>query len=133
MRRRVLICGSRDWTSFEAICNEVFARLEPGDIIIHGGARGADNLAGQAASKFDLDTLVYPAKWEEHGKAAGPIRNSEMISRGHPHEVWAFTYDIQNSRGTRDMVTKALAAKLPVFLFNNQTLNLQPLESLDAV
>lgn len=58
-------------------------------------------------------TKVYPALWNKYGKSAGPIRNQQMLDI-----VYAFTYDLENSRGTRDMVLRARKTKIPVILYN---------------
>lgn len=54
--------------------------------------------------------LNYPADWEKHGRAAGPIRNEKMLIVGTPDMVLAFP----GGRGTADMIRKAEAAGLPV-------------------
>lgn len=47
--------------------------------IIHGGCpTGVDAIAGVLARKLELECQVFPADWDKHGKAAGPIRNREM-------------------------------------------------------
>lgn len=76
--------------------------------IIHGGAQGADDLAGRWALKNKVPTIVFPAKWNLHGKAAGPIRNTQMLVEGKPDEVVAF-WD-QKSKGTADMIKQARRA-----------------------
>jgi hypothetical protein len=58
--------------------------------IIHGAARGADTLAGLFAKMFGTKVEAYPADWDTHGKAAGPIRNQQMLDEGKPDLVVAF-------------------------------------------
>jgi hypothetical protein len=41
MAQRILICGSRTWVESVPIYRHIYG-LEPGDVVIHGGARGAD-------------------------------------------------------------------------------------------
>jgi len=50
------------------------------------------------------------AKWSKHGRAAGPIRNQEMIDECKPDLVVAFP----GGRGTADMVRRAKAAGIRV-------------------
>lgn len=60
--------------------------------------------------------LSFPAEWTEYGKAAGPIRNREMLRSGKPDLVTAFHRDLNQSKGTRDMVEQARAATIPVWI-----------------
>jgi hypothetical protein len=113
MNRRLLICGDREWTDERPIV-ALLAQCEPGTVVIHGAARGADSIAGRVAKEFGLEVEPYPADWTVHGKAAGPIRNSQMLTEGRPTEVHAFHTDITRSKGTKDMVTKASRVGLPV-------------------
>lgn len=58
--------------------------------VVHGACpTGADAIADKlvryyAQSRLNMNWIleVYPADWETHGKAAGPIRNHEMVERG---------------------------------------------------
>jgi hypothetical protein len=111
MTARILVCGSRHWTDKSAI-RRALSAFEPGDVVIHGGAPGADTIAGEAALVLGLKVEIYPADWERYGKAAGPIRNQLMID-SKPHCVVAFP--LPNSRGTLDTIRRAQAAGIPVF------------------
>lgn len=124
---RVLVCGSRDWDDYVT----VFAFLwgvhywDPISCIIEGGARGAD----AQAAKFAINNLAleggheqYPADWETHGKAAGPIRNKQMLDEGRPDRVVAFkdNFDWTLRRGgTENMVKQAKAAGVPVVVISH--------------
>lgn len=105
---RVLVCGGRDFTDrallFDAL--DKFNAAAPIDCIIHGDARGADQLAGDWASERNICCDIYPANWDRDGKAAGPIRNRLMLTDGRPDQVIAFP----GGRGTADMVKQAKAA-----------------------
>ena len=48
-------------------------------LLLHGGARGADAAIARAAHQLDWSALVMPAEWRRHGRAAGPIRNRELL------------------------------------------------------
>jgi hypothetical protein len=58
----------------------------------------------------------YPAQWHRYGQAAGPIRNQEMLKTG-IHLVLAFHPNLSESKGTKDMVTRAASAGVPVHIF----------------
>lgn len=94
---------------------KVLSALHP-SIIIEGEARGADRMAAQWAGKFIGSERVrrFPAKWTEYGRAAGPYRNQQMLTEGQPQLVVAFHDDLRNSKGTKDMVTRARRADVPV-------------------
>lgn len=90
--------------------------------LIHGGARGADALAGGWASEAEIPTSVFPADWTntarpgalvknrrdgtQYDALAGIVRNQRMLDEGKPTLVVAFP----GGSGTRDMIDKALAA-----------------------
>jgi hypothetical protein len=131
---KILVTGDRHWSDNDVIRTAlVTARVQAymrGESleIVHGNALGADRIAGQVAAHFDNQVMdnevkvyAHPARWSDYGKAAGPIRNREMLS-SHPdiELVLAFHADILHSKGTRDMVQEALHHNLPVFLFPNQ-------------
>ena len=47
--------------------------------LFHGGARGADAAIARAAHQLGWSAIALPAAWERHGRAAGPIRNRELL------------------------------------------------------
>lgn len=120
---RALICGDRDWDDYGAVHCVVEGLKVLADknnsplTIIHGAARGADSFAGAAAGKNgDVAVEAFPADWDTHGKAAGPIRNAQMLKVGRPDVVFAFHDALAESKGTKDMVARARAADVPVYV-----------------
>lgn len=118
---RVLVCGGRDYDSNKACAwlqehairrIESVMRLKDVRIaaVIHGAARGADEGGRLWGVSLGTDVLGFPADWETHGRAAGPIRNQQMIELGKPDLVIAFP----GGRGTANMVRQAEAACIPV-------------------
>ena len=119
MTNTILVCGSRDWNDKEAIRRALSGLDNDKDtLIIHGDCEGADKLAGVVAKNLGLKVEAYPADWDKHGSAAGPIRNQQMLDEGKPDRVYAFHDDWKNSKGTKDMIMKATQAEVPVFLFD---------------
>ena len=111
---RVLVCGDRNWKESDPI--RVFLCSLPKDsVVIHGAARGADSVAGKIAEAIGLRVETYPANWNKFGKAAGHIRNKEMLDTGKPDMVVYFHRNLKESKGTRNMVQQSVAAGLPVF------------------
>ena len=115
---RLLICGDRNWSSGDAI-REIIKQYNP-SVIIEGEARGADTLARLAGETLGIEVLRFPADWDKYGKAAGPIRNSQMLKEGNPDVVVGFHYKINDSKGTRDMLTRAKKAGKATFIFDDK-------------
>jgi hypothetical protein len=110
---RLLVCGCRWLADQELVELEIWDELDGytgAHTLIQGGSDGADALARNV---FVFDTFeTWRADWQQHGKAAGPIRNQQMIDEGRPDRVLAF-WD-GKSRGTLDCITRAVAAGIPV-------------------
>ncbi len=87
--------------------------------LIHGDCRGADKLAASVALEFGFDVHPYPADWDKHGDAAGPIRNRQMLDLK-PDLVIAFHANYSKSKGTKDCVTEARKRKIPVQLITGR-------------
>ncbi|WP_370587898.1 SLOG family protein [Synechococcus sp. RS9909] len=50
-------------------------------LLLHGGARGADAAIARAAHQLGWPSCVMQAEWQRHGRAAGPIRNRELLEQ----------------------------------------------------
>jgi hypothetical protein len=116
VRMKVLVCGSRNWTNVAAIRREL-SKLPKDSEIVHGGARGADRIAGKIASELGLQVSVFYADWERHGRAAGFVRNGQMIDYG-PDLVLAFSEDLSQSHGTADTVRRAQSSRIETRIFD---------------
>jgi hypothetical protein len=110
MGERVLIYGSRTWTDAAAICAYVDT-LPAGTVVIHGGAMGADSIADAAAKARGFEVEVYSANWWKYGKAAGPLRNQEMVD-SKPTQARGYRRGF-NSPGTDDMTRRLVKAGIP--------------------
>lgn len=108
---RVLVCGSRNWTDYAVIERRMKA-LPTGAVIIEGEARGVDKSSRRIAEHLGLEVAPFPANWDKYGKAAGPIRNQQMLDEGRPDLVLAFP--MPDSIGTQDMIARARQAGIPV-------------------
>lgn len=114
----VLVCGDREWTDRQTI-RERLEKLPNVAVVIHGGCRGADLIAGEEAAKLGLEVVAFPADWMQYGKAAGPIRNRVMLGLN-PKLVIAFHPDITKSRGTKDCVGEAQRLGIAVEVINGK-------------
>lgn len=102
----ILICGGRDYASKDAI-DYYMRRLVAmfgNNLVIHHGAcpTGADALVDEWCQNNGVQVVRYPADWTSHGRAAGPIRNSDMLKAARPMMCVAF----KGGRGTADMISK---------------------------
>jgi glycerate kinase len=119
---KLLITGDRHWTHEDAIETVIAhrARRHGGRlIVICGAAPGADTIAWRVCARLGVHVAAVPALWSAHGLAAGPIRNAAMLALG-PDEVVAFHPSLADSKGTADMVRKALRAGVPTLLWRGQ-------------
>jgi len=110
---RILICGDRNWTD-KKVMLEFLWKLSRDTLIIEGEGRGADRIARDLAILLGFNILPFPADWKRYGKAAGPIRNQQMLDEGKPDLVVAFHNNLSKSKGTKDMVNRAKKAGIPV-------------------
>lgn len=113
MPARVLVCGGRDYCDQSMVFGvlDMLAEEQVINAVIQGDCpTGADKLARMWAISRNHHLDRYPADWSAHGRAAGPIRNQQMIDDGRPTLIVAF----KGGRGTEDMVRRARAAAIPV-------------------
>ena len=108
MAEIVLVCGGRGYRDYRRVC-EVLDGMKI-DCLVHGGATGADLLAGEWAVGNGKPFIVVPANWEYYGKRAGPVRNAWMLRYIKVTRVVAFP----GGRGTANMVKLAREAGIPV-------------------
>lgn len=123
---KILVCGSRHFNDWKLLVDTLWEIMDSRKTeqyvctdeytIIHGDAKGADSLADKFAYTFGTNLDVYPADWDTHGKAAGPIRNKQMLDEGKPDLVIAFL--APDSRGTKNMIEQATKAGVPVKIVN---------------
>lgn len=119
---RILVCGSRNYTDYrrlsealDTLCydrdwiteKDDYGNWLPACRIVTGKAKGADELAATWAVVGWTDLREYPADWEKHGRAAGPIRNKEMLEKEDPDLVVAFPSEEKISPGTKHMISIA--------------------------
>ncbi len=148
---RIVVCGSRTWADswkagahltrrgrleLDVLFNALDGlRLNAVDalrgnkhgvriVAVHGGCpTGADAIAAHwAFRRDDVCCEVFPADWDAHGRAAGPIRNKQMIDSldpGNPGHLVVAAWDGQ-SRGTASTIKFARDAGIPVITLGLQ-------------
>lgn len=105
------IVGSRDFHPLSLVHNLV-SGLPEGSIVVSGGARGVDAAAELAAKRKGFGCEIYPADWNKYGKAAGMIRNTDIVASC---DVLVAFWDGE-SRGTQDSIVKALKMGKQVYI-----------------
>lgn len=117
----VLVTGGRDYDN-KRLVFRALDELHRRNVIkrvVHGGARGADALAGRWAKRRGVPCDVFPvstAEWMAYGLAAGPRGNRIMLRKGKPDVVLAFP----GNAGTEGMVE--LAQKARVLVLDSEVL-----------
>lgn len=85
---RVLVTGSRTWEDADTIADalmRVYKERGPFTLVSGACPRGADRIAEQIVEDWGIsgmDIERHPAEWDRLGKAAGFIRNAEMVHSG---------------------------------------------------
>lgn len=101
--RCVVVTGGRKYDD-RILVYEVLNRLKI-DMLYVGDANGADALARYWAQDRGIVYAEYKADWKTHGKAAGPIRNKEMLADAGPYSI---VVAFPGNAGTEDCVAQAL-------------------------
>lgn len=119
--KRLLVTGSRDWENVAVLREALYAawrRLNQDDwsvVLVHGAARGADSMAASLWAEQGFPVEPHPAEWETLGRAAGPIRNSEMVGLGADE---ALAFPMPASIGTYDCIEKVVKAGITVRVYS---------------
>lgn len=106
---RVLVCGGRYYEDEQRVF-EALDELSGVSEVIEGGAKGADFFAKSWAKIRNIPRRTFPADWDRLGKAAGYIRNKQMLEEGKPDLVVAFP----GGKGTANMIKLAREANVEV-------------------
>jgi hypothetical protein len=85
------------------------------DEVVCGMAKGADMYGAKWAYSNNIPIKKFPADWNTHGKAAGPIRNQQMAE--YADALIVFIWD--GSRGSIDMLNRMEKINKPTFVIYN--------------
>lgn len=116
---RVLVCGSRDYALYDALC-QILDKLHAEHLftlLVHGDAgaykqgyrahpvayKGADALAGRWAEERGVQQVKVPANWNGLDNKAGMVRNELMLDLVDPELCIGFPGGI----GTNAMMLRA--------------------------
>jgi hypothetical protein len=114
---RVLVTGSRIFDDEQLLhrvlsdFHEIDAELQP-ITLIHGGAKGADNIAARwAYGRKGVTQEVHYPDWNKYGNYAGILRNKDMLETG--IDI-VFAFPRGEARGTKHMMKIANEAGVKV-------------------
>lgn len=113
---KVIIAGPRNITkaTAETLVREALSKsgwVQKITHVIHGAAKGIDSAAHDVCEGI-WPVTPFPADWNAHGKAAGPIRNKDMANNADALiAVWN-----GKSTGTKNMIDTATKAGLLVYV-----------------
>lgn len=103
---KLAIVGSRNFTNKKLFGETIIYILQVWGIpleVISGGAKGADTLGEKWANENNIPTIIFYPDWEKHGKAAGPIRNKDIISAA----THVLAFPSRTGRGTQHSIRLA--------------------------
>ncbi len=110
------IVGSRtftDKTFFYQKINEFIEKYNTPDIIISGGAIGADTLGEQYANDNNILTKIFYPNWNKYGEYAYTMRNTEIVNNC--THILAFPSNYRH--GTQDTIRKGKLANKEIMIF----------------
>jgi predicted Rossmann fold nucleotide-binding protein DprA/Smf involved in DNA uptake len=110
---RLAVVGSRHCTDQDLV--EIYILMLHEQLgerlsLVSGAAKGVDTLARISADKYGIPIKEFPADWNKYGRAAGPIRNKQLVQSS--DAVLAFV--APTSKGTRNTISLAQERGLPV-------------------
>jgi hypothetical protein len=110
---RVCVCGGRNYNDKLLLYKTLdkFLNVRNDFIIINGDAAGADRLSTEWAKERNIKYELFPADWKTYKKAAGPIRNKQMID-SHIDLLIAFP----GGNGTKNMIEQCKKRNIRILL-----------------
>lgn len=117
----IVVAGSRSWNDYNTFCDRIDKAIKmlgvSNFVIVSGNAsRGADAMAIRWAEENGIKWIPFTADWDNLGKRAGFIRNSEMAEVA----THLIAFHDMVSNGTRNMIELALSKGIPTLVFTVQ-------------
>lgn len=102
---KVLIGGCRHYNDYASFCDQVKriiseVCINDSIIIFSGHCSGVDMLGERYAEENGYRVELFPAEWDKYGRAAGPVRNRQMVEKA---ELVIAFWD-GRSKGTRSLI-----------------------------
>lgn len=115
MAVRLLVFGGRyfdDAPLVHHLLDRFAQRYGKPDVVMHGGARGADRIGAIWATHNRTDVQCFTADWRRFKQRAGPERNARMMAEGRPTHAIGFP----GGKGSEDMAKRLQHVGTPLFL-----------------
>lgn len=79
---RLAVVGSRSFVNYPLLKQQLDKiQLQVNiEVIVSGGAKGADLMAERWAEENNIPTQIYKPDWKKYGNAAGPMRNKDIVA-----------------------------------------------------
>ena len=111
---RIIIAGSRNFNDYIKMLNtldelgiHLINTIDPIEIV-SGHAPGTDMLGEKFAKAYGYPLKIFPADWNTYGRAAGLIRNKQMVEyTAAADRGMLVAFPVGESRGTRNMIKLA--------------------------
>lgn len=115
---KLAIIGSRNFVDYSYMKSAILEHFDISSLttIISGGATGADKLAEKFAEEYNLAKEIYYPNWKTYGRAAGPIRNKQIIDNCDA----CIAFPINESKGTYNAIKLCQKNNKPVIIKNSK-------------
>lgn len=124
----IIIAGSREIEDPKGVIADTLNKyIDNAELCIEGGCYGVDQIASKWIESKGFNHITEMAKWNQHGKAAGPIRNGEMIKKIKTKFVQMpitdnalFVFWSGYSKGSKDILKQCFEAGFTIYEFRIQ-------------
>lgn len=117
---RIVVAGGRDFEDYQYLEESLDSLLSSiGDDIeiVSGHAKGADSLGERYANERGIPCKVMKADWKKYGKAAGIIRNQQMLDYASEATPFVVAFWDGLSKGTKDTIRRAVSRGIRLEVF----------------
>ena len=103
---KIGVVGSRTFNDYKLLADTLGVLVDNIEVIISGGASGADKLAAKYAQNENIDLIEFLPQWQLYGRSAGIIRNRFIVQES--DMILAFWDGF--SKGTANTISRARKA-----------------------
>ena len=111
---KLAIVGSREFENYDLLCAEVakIQKTQKIDLIVSGGAKGADTLAKKFAALNHIPLMEFLPDYSKFGKQAPLRRNTQIVKEA----TKVIAFPSVESRGTYHSITEARRMRKTVII-----------------
>ena len=108
---KVIVAGTRNYIPYQTVAAAIRRSGLEVTVILSGNCSGVDLEGERYGGLNGIPVLKFPADWDKHGRAAGPIRNKQMAVKA---DALILIWD-GKSRGSASMKKEATRCGLPIY------------------